>query len=132
VEECRGIIGDCAFLLNPGETRPVPPRAQAASQQSTLLAKQMKRRLEGIPLQPFVYRDFGSLVSLGQYSTVGNLMSFLTGQGLMIDGYFARPMYRSLYKMHQSALHGWRWVMLDTMARTLTRRGREHARHPSR
>src|SRR5215210_6947358 len=27
-------IGDCAFLINPGETRPVPPRAQAAHQQA--------------------------------------------------------------------------------------------------
>src|SRR5215210_2189706 len=115
-------IGDCAFLLNPGETRPVPPRAQAASQQATYLAKQMNRRLDGKPLQPFVYRDFGSLVSLGEYSTVGNLMGFLTGKGLMVEGYFARLMYRSLYKMHQRALYGsWR-VMLDTMARTLTRR----------
>jgi NADH:ubiquinone reductase (H+-translocating) len=115
-------MGDCAFLLNPGETRPVPPRAQAASQQATYLAKQMNRRLDGKPLQQFHYRDFGSLVSLGEYSTVGNLMGFLTGKGLMVEGYFARLMYRSLYKMHQRALYGsWR-VMLDTIARALTRR----------
>jgi NADH dehydrogenase len=115
-------IGDCAFLLKPGETRPVPPRAQAASQQAAHLVKQMKRRLAGKPLQAFVYRDFGSLVSLGEYSTVGNLMGFLRGKGLFIEGYFARLMYRSLYKMHQRALYGsWR-VMLDTVARTLTRR----------
>jgi NADH dehydrogenase len=115
-------IGDCAFLTNPGETRPVPPRAQAASQQSTHLVKQIKRRLDGQSLQPFIYKDFGSLVSLGEYSTVGNLMGFLMGKGLMVEGYFARLMYRSLYKMHQRALHGsWR-VMLDTFARALTRR----------
>ena len=115
-------IGDCAFLLNPGETRPIPPRAQAASQQSTHLVKQLTRRLDGKPLQPFVYRDFGSLVSLGEYSTVGNLMGFLRGKGLFIEGYFARLMYRSLYKMHQRALYGsWR-VMLDTIARALTHR----------
>ena len=49
-------------------------------------------------------------------------MGFLTGKGLMIEGYFARLMYRSLYKMHQRALYGaWR-VMLDTVARALTRR----------
>lgn len=115
-------IGDCAFLLNPGETRPIPPRAQAASQQSAHLVKQLKRRLAGEKLQAFVYRDFGSLVSLGEYSTVGNLMGFLRGRGLFIEGYFARLMYRSLYKMHQRALFGaWR-VMLDTAARALTRR----------
>ena len=68
------------------------------------------------------YRDFGSLVSLGDYSTVGNLMGFLRGKGLFIEGYFARLMYRSLYKMHQRALHGWWRVMLDTTARALSRR----------
>lgn len=115
-------IGDCAFLLGPGETKPIPPRAQAASQQATHLARQIPRRLAGQPLQPFVYRDFGSLVSLGEYSTVGSLMGFLRGKGLFIEGYFARMMYRSLYKMHQRALYGsWR-VMLDSVARTLTRR----------
>lgn len=40
-------------------------------------------------MQPFVYRDFGSLVSLGEYSTVGNLMGFINGKGLLIEGYFA-------------------------------------------
>ena len=49
-------------------------------------------------------------------------MGFLRGKGLFIEGYFARLMYRSLYKMHQRALYGsWR-VMLDTLARALTRR----------
>src|SRR5215217_7172353 len=115
-------MGDCAFLLNPGETRPVPPRAQAASQQATHLAKQMNRRLDGKPLQRFDYRDFGSLVSLSEYSAVGNLMGFLAGKELMIEGYFARVMYRSLYRMHQMALFGaWR-VILETIASALTRR----------
>ncbi len=31
-------------------------------------------------------------------------------------------MYRSLYKMHRRALHGWWSVLLDTTARALTRR----------
>jgi NADH dehydrogenase len=81
----------------------------------------MRRRLDGKPLEPFKYRDFGSLVSLGEYSTVGNLMGFVRGRGLFIEGYFARLMYRSLYKMHQMALHGAWKVVLDTIARALTR-----------
>ena len=83
------------FLINPGETKPVPPGAHAAHQQASHLAKQMNHRLDAKPLQPFVYRDFGSLVSLGEYSTVGNLMGFVTGKGLLIEGYFARLMYQS-------------------------------------
>ena len=105
-----------------GASAPVPPRAQAAHQQASHLAKQLRRRLEGKPLKPFVYRDFGSLVSLGEYSTVGSLMGRLVGGNMMIEGYFARIMYMSLYKMHLMALHGSAKVALETIARSLTHR----------
>ncbi len=115
-------MGDCAWLVPEGETQPVPPRAQAAHQQASHLYRQIIRKLGGKPLEPFVYRDFGSLVSLGEYSTVGNLMGFLAGRSLFIEGHFARLMYRSLYKMHEIALHGWAKVGLETLSRALTRR----------
>ncbi len=99
-------IGDCCSCPRPGFAAPVPPRAQAAHQQASHMIRQIEARLAGRPLTDFVYRDFGSLVSLGEYSTVGNLMGFLVGKSMFIEGYFARLMYRSLYKMHQSALHG--------------------------
>ena len=76
----------------------------------------------GKPLQPFRYRDFGSLVSLGEFSTVGNMMGGLIGGSLMVEGLFARLMYLSLYKMHELALHGPVKVTLDTLARLITRR----------
>lgn len=109
-------IGDCASCPRPGFDVPVPPRAQAAHQMASHMIRQINSRLAGRPLDPFVYRDFGSLVSLGKYSTVGSLMGFIVGRSLFVEGYFARLMYRSLYKMHQSALHGhvptfWRTVM---------------------
>jgi NADH dehydrogenase len=115
-------MGDCASCPREGSTAPVPPRAQAAHQQATHLLKQLRNRLEGKPLKPFVYRDFGSLVSLGKYSTVGNLMGKLVGGNMMIEGYFARMMYVSLYKMHLMALHGSSKVALETVARTIAHR----------
>ena len=116
-------IGDCAYLLLPGEKFPLPPRAQTAHQQSSHLVKQLQRRLNGeANLAPFKYLDFGSLVSLGHYSTVGNLMGFISGKSMRIEGFFAKMMYRSLYKMHEMALHGPVKVGLDTVARLLTRR----------
>jgi NADH:ubiquinone reductase (H+-translocating) len=90
-------MGDCAYLVPEGEKRPIPPRAQAAHQQASHLLKQLRRRLEGQPVEPFVYHDFGSLVSLGEFSTIGSLMGFLAGKGMLIEGYVARLMYRSLY-----------------------------------
>jgi NADH dehydrogenase len=114
-------IGDCSACPRPGFPGPVPPRAQAAHQQASHLLRQLVRRLEGNPPEPFVYRDFGSLVSLGHYTTVGNLMGFLLGKGFFVEGYFARLMYRMLYKMHEYALHGAGTVLLETLARGLSR-----------
>jgi NADH dehydrogenase len=115
-------FGDCAACPWPGHKGPVPPRAQAAHQQSTHLARQLRRRMAGMPVKEWRYRDFGSLVSLGDYSTVGNLMGKLIGGNLFIEGWFAGLMYKSLYKMHQLALHGPTKVVLDTVARLITRR----------
>jgi NADH dehydrogenase len=115
-------MGDCAWLVPEGATQAIPPRAQAAHQEASHLYRQIRRKLDGKALEPFVYKDFGSLVSLGEYSTVGNLMGFLAGRSLFIEGYFARLTYRSLYKMHEIALHGWTKVGLDTLSRALTRR----------
>jgi NADH dehydrogenase len=40
-------LGDCAYLVPEGESRPVPPRAQAAHQQASHLLGQLQRRLRG-------------------------------------------------------------------------------------
>jgi NADH dehydrogenase len=117
------VIGDAAYLIPDGETTPIPPRAQAAHQESTHLVRQIRRRINGeTKLAPFRYRDFGSLVSLGKYSTVGSLMGFVSGKSLRVEGWFAKIMYRSLYKMHEMALYGPIKVALDTLSRLLTRR----------
>jgi NADH dehydrogenase len=122
-------IGDCAacpWLGNEGAI--VPPRAQAAHQQASHMVKQIRRRLAGEPLQPWRYRDFGSLVSLGEFSTVGNLMGTLTRGNIWLEGWLARMMYLSLYKMHELALHGFWKTALDTLARLITRRTEPHVK----
>ena len=129
-------IGDCAACPwpegNHGKGGFVPPRAQAAHQQASLMVSQVQRRLAGHPLLPYRYRDFGSLVSLGEFSTVGNMMggpiNRVKGGGLMIEGLMARWMYLSLYKMHEVALHGATKVGLDTLARLITRRTEPHVK----
>jgi NADH dehydrogenase len=114
-------LGDCSAFPREGGGLAVPPAAQAAHQQASHLLRSISRRLDGRPLEPFRYRDFGSLVSLGQYSTVGSLMGFLSGKSYRVEGWFARIMYLSLYKMHLYALHGPIGVLLDSLARFLKR-----------
>jgi NADH dehydrogenase len=115
-------IGDCAACLRPGKQGLVPPRAQAAHQQAAHVLWQIERRLHAAPLLPYRYRDFGSLVSLGRSSTVGNLMGFLSGRGLFVEGLFAQLMYRSLRLMHERALHGTARAVLGAFVRSLSRR----------
>ena len=115
-------IGDCAACPQPGSERPVPPRAQAAHQQAHLLARSLGRRLHGKSLLPFVYKDYGSLISLSS-SSIGNLMGNLF-KSITIEGMLARLAYLSLYKKHQISLHGLREVTLMALADLLDRRRR--------
>ncbi len=86
------------------------------------MLRQINGLLRGKPMKPWRYRDFGSLVSLGRHTTVGNLMGRLVGGNLWIEGLFARAMYMSLYKMHELALHGVWKTALGTAARFIFRR----------
>ncbi|WP_256354077.1 NAD(P)/FAD-dependent oxidoreductase [Variovorax sp. dw_308] len=115
-------IGDCAAAPWLGQDGNVPPRAQVAHQQAAHVLRQITGLLRGKPMKPWRYRDFGSLVSLGRHTTVGNLMGRLVGGNLWIDGLFARGMYMSLYKMHELALHGAWKTALGTAARFMFRR----------
>lgn len=115
-------IGDCACCVLPGTDQAVPPRAQSAHQMASLVTKSVRHRLAGKALPKFVYRDFGSLINLSEYGTVGYLMDVLTGRSVRVQGLFARAMYKSLYKMHQEALHGAPKVVLETIAGLIERR----------
>ncbi len=113
-------IGDCAHCPQPNSDHPVPPRAQAAHQQAATLAKTIRRRLNGKTPLNYVYKDYGSLVSLSQ-SSVGNLMGNLTGN-LFIEGWLARLIYVSLYRSHQWVLHGPLRTLTLMVVDLLTRR----------
>jgi NADH:ubiquinone reductase (H+-translocating) len=111
-------LGDCAAAIWHGQTM-VPPRAQSAHQMANALAKSIPRRLRGLPPVPFRYRDFGSLVSLGNYQSVGTLMGFVSKGSLRVEGIVAKMFYISLYKLHLWALHGFWRMALDTLARLI-------------
>jgi NADH dehydrogenase len=99
-------MGDCAACpLGDGSSKTVPPRAQAAHQQASFLAKSLKLRVENRALPEYRYRDYGSLVSLSRFGAVGNLMGNLT-RSIRVEGWLARMFYVSLYRLHQVVLVG--------------------------
>lgn len=99
-------IGDCAEFIQTDGKR-VPPRAQSAHQMADVCYQNIRALLDGKALKVYRYKDYGSLVSLSSYSTVGNLMGNLNSGSLFIEGRIARFMYVSLYRLHQVAVHGY-------------------------
>jgi len=115
-------FGDCASCPWPEAGKTVPPRAQVAHQQATFLYRALLRHLSGQTLPQFRFRDLGSLVSLGRFSAVGNLMGNLIGGSLFVEGVLARLLYTSLYRMHVMALFGFVRMALDTLVNWLRRK----------
>ncbi|MCH5377584.1 MAG: NAD(P)/FAD-dependent oxidoreductase, partial [Planctomycetes bacterium] len=98
-------IGDCCAITD-ADGKEIPPRAQAAHQMASITARNIIASGRRRARTAFVYRDFGSLVSLSNFSTIGNLMGNLVRGTVFIEGWIARLFYLSLYRMHQAAIHG--------------------------
>ena len=115
-------MGDCAACPWEGD-KLVPARAQAAHQQATYLLAVLSALLdERVHAAPFAYRDFGSLVSLGDNKGVGNLMGGLSGRNFFVEGLLAKWMYMSLHLNHHRAIVGGVNTVVLALARLLQRR----------
>jgi NADH dehydrogenase len=113
------VIGDCCGFKQEDGTW-VPPRAQSAHQMAGVAAINLKNIIQSKPLVNYCYTDFGSLVHLSKYSTVGSLMGSLSNSSMFIEGRLARLVYVSLYNMHQFSVHGWRKGLLVLLSRKLS------------
>jgi NADH dehydrogenase len=75
------IVGDlCVFVEN---GKPLPGVAQVAMQQGTRAGQNIRRAIAGQPLQPFRYKDYGIMATIGRGAAVGDVF------GLKISGFFA-------------------------------------------
>jgi len=106
-------LGDCAGCIDAADHK-VPPRAQSAQQMAKTARDNLIALVENphAELQAFTYKDRGSLVSLSKFDAVGSLMGGLVKGSFTIEGRLAGLAYRSLYRMHLAALHGWPKAML--------------------
>src|SRR5476651_2129855 len=116
-------LGDCAACVG-ADGKLVPPRAQAAHQMADYLRAALLARAAGRApsTKPYVYRDYGSLVSFGHSTTVGSLMGSLKGLSWFVDGFIARTMYVSLHLMHHQAVLGTVRTGVLALARFLIKR----------
>lgn len=99
------VLGDCCgFQQSDGKW--VPPRAQSAHQMADTVAYNLRAIFANKSLKDYSYKDYGSLVHLSKYSTVGSLMGSLSNSSMFVEGRLAKLVYVSLYNMHQFAVHG--------------------------
>jgi NADH dehydrogenase len=65
------VIGDLAGKSQDGQ--PLPGVAQVAIQGGAYVAEVIQRRLEGLPPEPFRYRDKGSMATIGRAAAVAQI-----------------------------------------------------------
>lgn len=82
-------LGDIAAVSSEGQ--PVPPTAQAATQEAECAAHNLAAEILGRPLKPFKYEYLGQLVELGGKFAVSQVM------GVRLSGMVAQLLWRGVY-----------------------------------
>ncbi len=67
-------LGDSATPVGP-DKKELPMLAQTASQEASVVAKNILASIKNNPLTPFIFKNKGSLISLGQWFAVGEIYS---------------------------------------------------------
>jgi NADH dehydrogenase len=75
------VVGDICALEQDG--RLLPGVAQVAMQEGAHAARNVLRAISGQPLEPFHYKDYGTMATIGRGSAVGDVY------GLKVSGFFA-------------------------------------------
>ncbi|CUR53531.1 NADH dehydrogenase [Serratia symbiotica] len=99
-------IGDCAACPKK-EGGFIPPRAQSAHQMASHCFNNIKALMNKKILKSYTYKDYGSLISLSSFNTLGTLMGNLIHNNMKVKGKLARFIYLLLYKIHQVSLYGY-------------------------
>lgn len=77
-------IGDSAYVLEEGQSRPLPPTAQAALDHAEIVSYNIFAARMGYPERPFRSHDKGLVVSVGTHQGVASLLHIpLTGRAVL-------------------------------------------------
>ncbi len=116
------IIGDAAYREQDGE--PLPMVAPVAIQMGQSVARNIMRQLRGQPLEPFRYRDQGTLATIGRNAAVA------TVYGVQATGFVAWVMWLGIhiiqligFRNKLFVLINWAWdyFFYERAARLITR-----------
>ena len=96
-------VGDVAAITG-GDGRPLPQLAQPAIQAGRHAARQLGRLLDGVPLEPFSYRDKGIMATIGRHAAVAEIRTpAAPGHALRLHG---TPAWAAWLALHLVTLLG--------------------------
>ena len=101
------VVGDLALGKNPDGTLH-PQLAQAALQGGRHVARQIQRRMRNEPTEPFIYRDPGTMATIGHSAAVAQFPS-----GVKFTGFFAWLVWLFLHLVYLIGLRNRLSVFLD-------------------
>ena len=116
------IIGDAAYREQDGE--PLPMVAPVAIQMGQAVARNIARQIQGKSLEPFRYRDQGTLATIGRNAAVANVY------GIQARGFVAWVMWLGIhiiqligFRNKLLVLINWAWdyFFYERAARLITR-----------
>ena len=82
-------LGDaCCFIQN---QKPLPQLAQVAVREAKIVAKNIFNLIQNKPLEKFVYKHQGDLISLGKFFAIGEIKNFT------FSGFLAWILWRGVY-----------------------------------
>ena len=110
------VAGDLAALSQDG--KPLPGVAQVAMQEGVHASQNILRSIAGRPLEPFRYKDYGILATIGRGSAVGDVY------GLKISGWFGWVFWLCLhifwligFRNRLAVMSEWAWAYLTFQRR---------------
>jgi NADH:ubiquinone reductase (H+-translocating) len=91
-------LGDCAAVVDSKTGNRCPPTAQFALREATVVAKNIRRQLEGRSLERFHFDSLGALCVVGHQTACAELtLPFARTKSLRFSGFFAWAMWRWIY-----------------------------------
>jgi len=110
------VVGDICSLQQDGQ--PLPGVAQVAKQQGTHAARNVLHAVRGEPLEPFRYRDYGNMATIGRGSAVADI------GGFRASGFFAWLIWISIhifwligFRNRIAVMSEWAWAYLTFQRR---------------
>jgi len=91
-------LGDCAAVVDARNHKPCPPTAQFALREAAVLARNIRRSLEGKPTRGFHFDSLGALCVVGFQTACAELsVPFARSKSVRFSGLLAWLLWRGIY-----------------------------------